>query len=240
MPALDQLAGSIQREWPEFDPELYGKLMLEVAHTIDTCPFKEDHKRVRASTYAAQALSTSGAVMSMETQIALVSSLDDTELAGTMEWSIIRERDTKLWLAVWQEAQDAVDPTFNPAREGPHDAVLAPQTPAAAADAGNANGDDSSAPADAPESAAEKAYRQDMAFNLKSIPRFVEQTQARERLAQIAPMAEKALIDLYSHPPDKHQDLDLVLRVSVNDAAARKTILDAVAKNLANPPTTQP
>jgi hypothetical protein len=254
---LDQLAISVQHDWPQFDPERYGKLMLEVAKMLETKPFKDEHRRVRASQYAAEALATCGADMSMDTQISLVQCIDDSELAGTLEWSLIRTRDAGLWVAIWKEAADAVDPTFNPARDGPRVVTPAPPTPHAnantgsdAADATDAgDGADASPAADPPEpaveSAADKVYREDLASNAKSAVRLVQQMQARQRLAQFAPLAEKALISLYSLPPDDQQNLALTLRVSIADARARQTIADAVAKNLANPPppttqTTQP
>jgi hypothetical protein len=241
MDRLDQLANSVQHDWPEFDPERYGKLMLEVAQILETKPFTDEHRRVHASQYAAQALATSGAVMSMDTQISLVQCVDDHDLSGTLEWSVIRTRDAKLWLAIWQEAADAIDPTFSPDRDGPR--VVTPAPPLPGINNDNADTTDSAA---APESASDRAFRQELAGNAKSAVRFVQQTQARQRLARFVPAAEKALIALYSQPPDKQQDLTVYLRINISDAAARQTILDAVAKNLANPPppatqsTTQP
>jgi hypothetical protein len=142
-------------------------------------------------------------------------------------------------MAIWQEAADAIDPTFNAALDGPQVVTLAPQTPHADVNNDNADAADSATP---PESAAERMFREETAGNAKSAVRFVHQVEARERLAKFAPMAEKAIIDLYSHPPDDRQNLSVYLRVDINDAKARQTILDAVAKNLANPasPTTRP
>jgi hypothetical protein len=236
---LDQLAISIQHDWPEFDPERYGKLMLEVAQILETKPFADKNRRVHASQYAAQALATSGAVMSMDTQISLVQCIDDGDLNGTLEWPVLRLRDAKLWMAIWQEAAGAVDPNFNPDRDGPRVVTPAPPLPGAADKSANTDSTDSSS---TPEpSAADRAYQQALASNAQSAVRFVQQTEARQRLAHFVPIAEKALIALYSQAPDQKQDLALYLRVNVPDAAARQTILDAVTKNLANPPaTTQP
>lgn len=222
---LKMLADQIQTQWGEASgAKYYGPLMVELVAQLGSRRFNDAPQHALSRAYARTALAR-GDQLSLDNQTVLVEFLlnapDESERAAR-DTMPKRSNDAVLALQVWKRVKDSIDPTFDPVKDTPRTVM----PPAAVPGAVGLSPDSIKDPE------LREKYRAELAEQRKRGIRYSQQTSNRELDRTFSPKVEDALVQLYSLPPSKLDELKGHLEKFVSDRAMREHIVGRVETNL--------
>jgi len=221
----EKFADEIQRKWSRRNKEYYARLMLEVCAPLSSGNFKDDRRYELARKYALLAVAEPNEI-SLETELNLIGHAITLMIGHNApkgeKWAQLRKKDVEIRLDAWKRLMDAIDPNWDPNDKAfrnvapPTETGLRPGT----------------SPKVIKNQEMRAIYEEAIERNrLKSV-RYLEQSRLRDWLKRFPRNAKPYIIQAYSKPPFKLEELKQYLGKYAVDEKTRARILDAVKKNM--------
>jgi len=228
---LEQLADKLLKKWVVKDEQHYLDLDCEICTLLSSRNFHSDKQFTLAQNYALSALAKTSQ-MPVNTQACLVMYGLEHVMAdgkpGTQNWADKRAVKTEEWLKTWQRIEEDIDPSFNP-----HTVVELNVPPPPNLHQGFFSGMN---PSNIKDPKARAQYKAAIEKNNKQIEYVTEQRTIRKLERMFSHVAADHLVEAYSQPPYKLDELKRSLDVYIKDVATKQKILDRVATNTATVP----
>ena len=221
------VAAQLEIKWRRVNWTRYALMMAHVCSEIANHQLNDARLRQHSERYAILALSHSNMFAwsyQMELVFALGYQRSSTTPAG---WIQERREKAEHWLQTWRRLEMETDPSYdvNDRKNRPALRVVPPF--------------ETGLPPGAPPSAIKnpklrRQYETEIAENQRKAEKALEQIPLQTDGAFFKSNAERVLIQLYSQPPYRTNELTQYLQTYLRDRAARKRILDAVINNVSN------
>lgn len=226
--AVKNVAKEIQRKWIRRDKEYYGMLMLQVCTSLRSRTLAGPRTSALAREYALIVLSDPNE-LPLETELDLVgqvmSDMSTRYAPKGQEWMAVRKADVDVRFHAWQRLEKAIDPNWD---QNEFWLLKHPRPPETVPwIVGNP-----------PEAIKDDAIRAKYEAELKEYWDKVEYHNQQRRLRKLEKLfitdTERYIIDAYSKPPFKIDELRQYLEKYAVDPKTKARILDAVRLNMEN------
>lgn len=217
---LEKVGEELRGKWRARHPQYHAEVMLKLCRELASRDYPRARKQALLRKYAAAGLEDRKRI-SVESFIGLAECIGTMPLPSTKagdEWVEQRRADTTIRLEAWKKLKEAIDPRWDP-KDGP---TLSVRPPVAGLPSGVAP--------EAIESPTLRAeYQAAIEANKKKAAKYRQQHALRKLQRSFSRRTEAYLVEAYSRPPLKTEELEELLQKYVPDEdAARSRIMQAV------------
>lgn len=223
---LQDLGDDIDKEWSNRNREYHARLLLEICKPLSSGSINDDRRYGIVRSLALSALDKPDMIpLPLELELVghVITPIGIFNASNTNDSSQLRNKDVAVRLHAWRRLISAIDPTWDP-----DEVIMGPNVIPPAA-TGLPAGVESAAIRD-PKLRAE--YEAEIQRNRQKAERYREQYELRKWLKRYPKRAEEYIVEAYSQPPFKLEELRQALDIYLTDKETKTRVLDTVEKSV--------